>query len=82
MSIWQLQDAKAHFSELVRACTLKGPQIVSVRGKEEAVVLSKIDYDSLVGTKPNFIDFMNQSPLKGLDLNLERDRSLGREIEL
>jgi antitoxin Phd len=79
--IWPLQDAKARFSEVIRA-TAKGPQFVSVRGEEEAVILSKADYERLLGKKKNFIAFINQSPFKGLNLNIERDQSLGRDIEL
>jgi prevent-host-death family protein len=79
MSTWQLQEAKAHFSELIRACTQKGPQMVSVHGVEQAVVLSKREYEHLKGKKLNFVEFINQSPLKGLDIDLERDQSLGRE---
>ena len=64
ISVWQLQEAKAHFSELIRVCIDEGPQMVSVRGKEEAVVISKEDYDRLIGKKLSFVEFMNQSPLK------------------
>jgi antitoxin Phd len=39
---WQLQDAKARFSELVDATLEKGPQVVTRRGVE-AVVLVPID---------------------------------------
>jgi len=79
MQSWQLQEAKAHFSEVIRACTLNGPQFVSVRGKEEAVIISKQDYEKLLGKKPNFLDFMAQSPLQGLNLDLLRDNSVPRE---
>jgi antitoxin Phd len=79
---WQLQNAKAHFSELLRVCAHSGPQTVSVHGKEEAVVISMKDYQRLVGPKLDFIDFMNRSPLKGLDLAIERDPSSGRDIDI
>jgi prevent-host-death family protein len=82
MSHWQLQDAKAHFSELIRICSSKGPQVISVRGKEEAVMLSKQDYEKLLGNKPSFLEFMDQSPLKGVTLDLTRDRSTDRNIDL
>lgn len=54
----------------------KEPQIILVRGKEEVVVLSKRDYKQLVGAKPALVDFMNQSPLKNLPLDLRRDTSV------
>lgn len=39
MSSWQLQDAKARFSEFLDAALEKGPQIVTRRGVEEAVLV-------------------------------------------
>jgi prevent-host-death family protein len=41
MSVWQLQTAKAKLSELLRAVREHGPQIISVRGREEFVVTQK-----------------------------------------
>ncbi len=82
MSTWQLQHAKSNFSALMRACISKGPQIISIRGKEEAVIISKEEYCILIGKKTNFVDFINASPLKGIKLNLSRDKSLSRDIKL
>ncbi len=38
---WQLQEAKAHFSEVVRRAQNSGPQHVTVHGREVAVILSE-----------------------------------------
>jgi prevent-host-death family protein len=43
MSTWQLQTAKAKLSELLRAVREHGPQVISVRGKEQYVVSRKHD---------------------------------------
>jgi prevent-host-death family protein len=43
MTTWQLQTAKAKLSELLRAVRDEGPQTISVRGKEEYVVMRKED---------------------------------------
>jgi len=82
MQIWQLQQAKARLSELIRKCTKEGPQALSVHGKEAAVLLSKSDFDKLTKIKPDFIDFMRHSPLVGVPLDLTRDNSLEREVDL
>jgi antitoxin Phd len=37
--IWPVQDAKARFSELLHACERDGPQIVTRRGEETAVLV-------------------------------------------
>jgi prevent-host-death family protein len=38
-NIWQVQDAKARFSELLNSCKRDGPQVVTRRGMEEAVLV-------------------------------------------
>jgi antitoxin Phd len=40
MKIWPVQDAKARFSEFLEACIVDGPQMVSKRGAEAAVLVS------------------------------------------
>lgn len=40
MTKWQLQDAKARFSELIEDSLERGPQVVTRRGIETAVVVS------------------------------------------
>ncbi|MFQ5627222.1 MAG: type II toxin-antitoxin system Phd/YefM family antitoxin [bacterium] len=81
-SIWQLQEAKSKFSALVDKALLRGPQIITRRGKETAVVLSMKDYNALVKTKSNFVDFLLNSPLKGMEIDFKRDKSSPREIDL
>jgi antitoxin Phd len=39
MTNWQVQDAKARFSELLDTALRQGPQVVTRRGKEEAVLV-------------------------------------------
>jgi antitoxin Phd len=39
MKIWPVQDAKARFSELLDRCLREGPQVVSKRGAEAAVLV-------------------------------------------
>lgn len=39
MHTWPIQDAKARFSELVETCLAEGPQVVTKRGTEAAVLV-------------------------------------------
>ena len=39
MKTWPVQDAKARFSELIETCLREGPQLVTRRGLETAVVV-------------------------------------------
>ncbi len=47
MGKWQLQDAKARFSELIDETLEKGPQVVTRRGIETAVVVSMDEWKKL-----------------------------------
>lgn len=40
MHTWAVQDAKARFSEFLDACLVEGPQMVTKRGAEAAVLVS------------------------------------------
>jgi prevent-host-death family protein len=66
---WQLQEAKAMFSEVIKASNRK-PPIISVRGKETAVILSIGDYHKLVRPRQTFSEFIQISPLWNLNLEL------------
>jgi prevent-host-death family protein len=39
MQTWAVQDAKSRFSEFLDACLAKGPQVVTRRGTETAVLV-------------------------------------------
>ncbi|OIQ77724.1 hypothetisches protein [mine drainage metagenome] len=83
MSIWQLQDAKARLSELLKTAELDGPQEITVHGKPVAVVLSRREYQRLTGMHESLADFMQRSPLHERDeVDFVRDRSPTREIAL
>ena len=84
MQRWQLQDAKNRLSEVVRKATEDGPQIITLRGDDAAVVVAAKDYARLTRRKSSgtFVDFIRNSPLRGVKLELERSRDTGRNIDL
>jgi len=47
MNTWPVQDAKAHFSELLNTCIKEGPQLVTRRGEEAAVLVSIAEWKQL-----------------------------------
>lgn len=79
---WQLQEAKARLSELVKSAQREGPQQITVHGKPTAVVLSRADYERLVTNKPSFEEFLKNSPLKGMSVKIVRAKSLTRDVKL
>ena len=81
MASWQVQEARARFSDLMTAAAEHGPQTIMIRGSRAAVVLSADAYDRLSRTKPSLARFLKESPLAGVDLDLKRDRSAGRQVQ-
>jgi prevent-host-death family protein len=80
---WTLAEAKDQLSRVVRQAVDEGPQTISVRGRETAVVIAKEDYDRLkpVATPRDFKSFLLSIPsLEGVDL--ERDGAPAPEIEI
>lgn len=82
---WQLQTAKAKFSEVFRLARTEGPQRITRQGKEGVVMISDEQYNRLTGKShqpKSIVQFFRESPLVGLELDLERDKDTGRDIEL
>jgi len=50
MNTWQVQDAKARFSELLDMCISEGPQMVSRRGTETAVLVPIAEWKRLASS--------------------------------
>ena len=73
--VWQLQEAKNKFSEVVDEAIKHGPQIITRRGVETVIVLSYAQYRKTMLNQKKLSDFFRESPLAGLDLDLKRDRS-------
>lgn len=82
---WQLQDAKARFSEVFRLARESGPQRVTKHGREAVVVLPAEEFARLTGAearKGSLVEFFAASPLRGSGIDLGRPHDFGREINL
>jgi prevent-host-death family protein len=82
---WQVQSAKAQFSEVFRRARTEGPQRITRQGKDGVVMLAEEQYDQLVGKSHqprSLVQFFRESPLVGVELDLERSRDPERDIEL
>jgi antitoxin Phd len=82
---WQVQTAKARFSELFQRARTEGPQRITRQGKESVVMVSDEQYARLTSKSrqpKSLVQFLRASPLVGVELDLERDQDAGRDIEL
>ncbi len=81
-NIWQLQDAKSKFSEVVERAMAQGVQIVTRRGKKAVVVIPFEEYEKLTRHRGSLTEFLLDSPLSRSELSIQRDKNMPREIEI
>lgn len=80
MRIWSLQNAKARLSELINSALHDGVQIVTRRGEEVVAVIPVAEYERITANRTPLSEFLLSGPR--VELNIERDSTTGREIEL
>lgn len=78
---WKLAEAKNKFSELINRALSEGPQRVQ-RRSDTVFVVSEEDFARLTGKKPSFKAFLTQEGLSLKGLDLSRDKSAMRDVEL
>lgn len=76
---WQLQDAKNRLSQVIADAIQNGPQLITRRGTEVAIVLSYTEYQRLTASQKKLSTFFRESPLADVELDLSRDKSEARE---
>jgi prevent-host-death family protein len=81
---WSLQDAKARFSELVRRVRSEGPQHVTVRGRDEVVIVAAEEFRRLKGDRTGeaLIAALQASPYRDSDIEPRRIRLPVRDVKL
>ncbi|HUE51575.1 MAG TPA: type II toxin-antitoxin system Phd/YefM family antitoxin [Terriglobales bacterium] len=82
---WQLQTAKARFSEVFRRARSEGPQYVTRQGREAVVILPAEEFERLAGRtrQPrSLVRFFAESPLADGAVDLDRKPDYGRKIKL
>ena len=73
MNTWQLQTAKARFSELVNQCITEGPQAVTRHGQPVVVVVPAEEYDRMCARTGTLRDFLLTAPRVMFDVSRARD---------
>lgn len=86
MQVWQMQEAKARLSEVVKRAESEGPQDITLHGQSVAVVVSRRTFERLSGSGQSLVEFMRRSPLYAVEdithITFERDASLTRGVDL
>jgi antitoxin Phd len=78
MASWQLQEAKSRFSEFLNAALEKGPQIVTRRGVEEAVLVPIDEWRRLQQARRPNIKELLLGPGPRFDLKIPKRRQWKR----
>ena len=76
---WQIQEAKARFSEMVERTLKEGPQTVTRHGKPVAVLVPMDQYRRLRTSGKSFKTLLASAPLEGGEIR--RSRDTGRIVD-
>ena len=86
---WQIQEAKQRFSEMIRAVTSKGPQVITRHGEDIAIVIDVSEFHRLTRAAVNLTDVLLGGPKVDdsiidifAEIEAERQADLGREVDL
>ncbi|MFA6178407.1 MAG: type II toxin-antitoxin system Phd/YefM family antitoxin [Methylophilaceae bacterium] len=81
-AIWQLQEAKNHFSEVVEEALTHGPQTITRHGREAVVVMSVEEYRRMVKPKQTLLECLQIPAEYAVELDISRSRDMGRDVDL
>jgi antitoxin Phd len=76
---WQIQEAKARFSEMVERTLKEGPQTVTRHGKPVAVLVPIDQYRRLRTGGKGFKALLASAPMEGIEIR--RSRDTGRTVD-
>jgi len=79
---WGLQEAKSHLSELVERAKAGETQVITRRGEKAVVVIDYERYLELSGRTRTALGALRGGPPYTDDLLVERDKHLGRPVDL
>ena len=78
---WTVAGAKARLSEVMDRAQ-SSPQTITRNGKPNVVVVSAEEWRRKTARKGTLAEFLLESPLRGSDLNIERQRNEPRYLPL
>jgi prevent-host-death family protein len=79
--VWSVADAKARLSELLDRAIDSGPQAITRRGREIAVVVSAEEWHRKSARSGSLAEFFAASPLRDSGVVIERAHPRARDVE-
>ena len=80
-SNWTVARAKSQLSEVIERAQ-SAPQTITRNGKPSVVVVSVEEWQRKTVRKGTLADFLLSSPLRGAELDLDRQRDQPRDLSL
>jgi antitoxin Phd len=82
MKTWQLQDAKARLSEVIKTARTDGPQIITQRGIKSAVVLPFDDWErTQTSDKPSLLEILRSGPEGDLPIPVRHGWTMRKQVK-
>lgn len=82
MQSWSVQDAKARFSQFLETCLSEGPQMVTRRGAEAAVLVPATEWRRLqAAARPSLKELLMSNQARTENLVPARGRARRRTPE-
>ncbi len=78
---WTVANAKAKLSEVIQQAQTS-PQTITRNGKPSVVVVSAEEWERKTMRKGTLGQFLMESPLRGAELDIERQADEARDIPL
>jgi prevent-host-death family protein len=78
---WTVANAKAKLSEVIQQAQM-APQTITRNGKPSVVVVSAEEWERKTMRKGSLAQFLMESPLRGTELDLERQADDARDLPL
>lgn len=82
MASWSVADAKARLSEVMERARREGPQEISRHGRPAVIVVAIEEWEAKSRRKGSLAEFFLTSPLRGVDLDLDRRDDEPRDTPL
>lgn len=79
---WSVAEAKARLSELLDHAVSDGPQAITRRGREIAIVVSAEEWHQKSSRSGSLAEFFATSPLRNSGLDIERPSTAARDVDL
>jgi prevent-host-death family protein len=79
---WSVAEAKARLSELLDHAVSDGPQAITRRGREVAIVVSTEEWHRKSSRSGSLAEFLAKSPLRDSGIEVERVSAEARDAGL